>query len=68
MSVLLDQEEAGLIRWMLEKYLPEMRYELARVKLERHRHELAEKERLLTGLLPRLAEAEHRGETAVAPG
>lgn len=55
MTLILDDAEVCALRQALESYLPELRYELARVKLERDRHELVQREERLTDLLQRLA-------------
>ncbi len=54
-SYQLTETEAGVLAWALENYLPELRYELARIKLERDRHELVRKEEMLSALLTRLS-------------
>lgn len=56
MSITLSEQEAVAIVEALDGYLPELRYELARVKLERDRHELVQREEVLTELRRRLAE------------
>lgn len=65
MGVVLSDAEAEALRWALENYLPRLRYEEARVKQERYRHPVVEKEELLTALLERL-EAEARRREALA--
>jgi hypothetical protein len=59
--VTLTDIEARALRRALENYLPELRYELARVKLESTRHDLVELERLLTDIEERL------GSESVSP-
>jgi hypothetical protein len=54
MSWQLGDDEAATIRRALDNYLPELRYELARVKLPSERHELVEFERKLTHLRRKL--------------
>jgi hypothetical protein len=51
----LSEPEAHVLRWALEQYLPELGYEVARIKLERDRHELVLKEEILSTLLTRLS-------------
>lgn len=55
MSIILNEHEEQALRRALENYLPELRYELARVKRERDRHELVELEATLESLRRRLA-------------
>ena len=55
MIVLSDTEMAAL-KEALDNYLPELNYELARVKLERDRHHLVELERSLRVFRNRLAD------------
>lgn len=50
----LEGEEMDAVRWALENYLPELRYEAARIKLERDRQGLVVREEILTALLARL--------------
>jgi hypothetical protein len=54
----LEEEEIAAVRWALENYLPELRYEAARIKRERDRHELVVQEQILTALLARLSSPE----------
>ena len=54
MSLEISDEEARAIRWALDNYLPELSYEVARIKLERDRHWLAEREALLQRVRQRL--------------
>jgi hypothetical protein len=60
-TLTLSEEEARALCQVLDKYLPELRYELARIKLERDRHPLVVLDNLLERLRGRL------GELAVAP-
>jgi hypothetical protein len=65
MPIVLTDAEARAVAHALDNYLPELRYELARVKLERDRHQMVAFEELLTMLRSRLptpdegAEAPH---------
>jgi hypothetical protein len=52
--VLSDAEREALL-WALDNYLPELRYEAARVKVERYRHDIVVKEEILSALHERLA-------------
>ncbi len=52
--VTLDDRETQAVRKELDKYLPELQYELARIKLERDRHELVALEETLSMLRQRL--------------
>jgi len=54
MSVTLGDEEARTVRQLIDKYLPELEFELARVKLEHDRHPLVEFEGRLTALRKKL--------------
>jgi hypothetical protein len=56
MDVELAPEEIEALCWALDNYLPELRYEEARVKRERDRHEVVVKEEILTALRVRLAQ------------
>lgn len=56
MSVTLTAEEERALRTALDNYLPELKFELARVKLERTRHELVILEETLTRLRNKLQE------------
>jgi hypothetical protein len=62
----LEDAEIEAVRWALANYLPELRYEAARFKRERDRHELALREEILTALLERL-DAEHASQSEAAP-
>jgi hypothetical protein len=61
MGVMLNDEEVVAVRWALENYLPGLRFAEARIKRERDRHELVEREELLTALLARLPPASPAG-------
>jgi hypothetical protein len=50
----IDTREASALLKALDSYLPELEYELARVKLERDRHELVVEDELLRALRGRL--------------
>lgn len=64
----LEDAEIEAVRWALANYLPELRYEAARIKRERDRHELVEREQVLTSLLERLnAEHARQSETPLSP-
>lgn len=54
MAVLLRDDEARVLAWALDNYLPELRYELARVKRGRDRHELVVREEMLSAIRERL--------------
>ena len=54
MAILLNDTEADAVRWALQSYLPELRYEAARIRLQSHRHELVEIEQVLSRLASRL--------------
>ena len=54
MSVSLSDEEARAVKALLDKYMPELDYELARIKLERDRHPLVAFERVLLELRKKL--------------
>ncbi|MCO5168288.1 MAG: hypothetical protein M9894_18260 [Planctomycetes bacterium] len=54
MNLPLDPREVGALLDALDSYLPELEYELARVKLERDRHEMVERDELLRGIRARL--------------
>ena len=54
MMVTLDQEEVRALVRALDGYLPELEYDLARVKHERDRHELVALDRVLLSLRNRL--------------
>ena len=55
-EIALSRDEIEVLCWALDNYLPELRYEEARVKRERDRHELVVKEELLTALRVRLGQ------------
>lgn len=54
MNFPMDAREAEALLQALDSYLPELEYELARVKLERDRHELVLRDQLLRDLRARL--------------
>lgn len=47
MNLPIDAREAEALMRALDNYLPELEYELSRVKLERDRHELVQRDSLL---------------------
>ena len=55
MEIALSRAEIEALCWALDNYLPELRYDEARVKRERDRHEVVVREELLTALRTRLA-------------
>jgi hypothetical protein len=57
MNLVLDDIETRVLQWALQKYLPELRYEAARIKLPRDRHDLVLKEQVLSILLERLTDS-----------
>jgi hypothetical protein len=63
MSFVLSDIEANAVHRALQAYLPELRYEAARMKRQGDRLELIELEEILTQLSLRL-EGEPVGETA----
>ena len=54
MHITLEDDDIGALRQALDTYLPELRYELARIKLERDRHFLVRMEERLSRLRERL--------------
>jgi hypothetical protein len=54
MSLTLDDDDMAALRQALDSYLPELRYELARIKLERDRRPLVDVEEKLTNIRKRL--------------
>jgi hypothetical protein len=54
MSVTLGDDEARTLRQLIDKYLPELEYELARIKLEHDRHPLVEFEQRVTAVRKKL--------------
>jgi hypothetical protein len=54
MAFVLSDLEAAAVRRALRAYLPELRYETARMKRPAARHELIELDEVLTGLCGRL--------------
>lgn len=65
MSIALSREEIEALCWALDNYLPQLRYEEARVKRERDRHEIVVREELLTALRGRLGQ--HLADVPDAP-
>jgi hypothetical protein len=57
LTLALSEAEVRALCWALDNYLPGLRYEEARVKLERDRHEVVAREELLTALRERLGQA-----------
>lgn len=55
MPVVLSDTEVDVLLWALDQYLPQLRYDAARVKVERYRHEVVLREEVLTTLRDRLA-------------
>jgi hypothetical protein len=68
MPVLLSDEEVEALRWALDNYLPQLRYESARVKLPRERHGLVAVEEALTRLRDRLDAEAARARIRAAAG
>jgi hypothetical protein len=54
MATTLSIEEARALATALDAYLPELRFEAARIKRQRDREELVLRERILTDLRKRL--------------
>jgi hypothetical protein len=54
MAFTLDDDEVRALRQALDNYLPELRYDLARIDLPRDRHELVVMEETLTRLREKL--------------
>ena len=54
MAVILSNDEVAALRRAIDSYLPELQYEVARIKLPRDRHDLAAIERTLVALRTRL--------------
>ena len=50
----LSESEARALCWALDAYLPGLRYEEARVKLARDRHDMVVQEEILSALRERL--------------
>jgi hypothetical protein len=65
MPFVLNDVEVAAVRRALQAYLPELRYESARMKRPGERHELVQLDELLTDLCSRMAEA--AGGTASTP-
>jgi hypothetical protein len=57
MQIELDEREVVALMRALDRYLPELEFELARIKLERHRHDLVELDHTLRRLRERLGAA-----------
>ncbi|HLU66310.1 MAG TPA: hypothetical protein VKZ63_08530 [Kofleriaceae bacterium] len=66
MNLHLTAGEARLLLEALDRYLPELEFELARVKRERYRHDLVELDEVLLRLRERLARC--AGSEEVEPG
>jgi hypothetical protein len=65
----LSQREMQSLWWALTQYLPELRFEAARVKQVRHRHELVVNDEVLSALCERLEKAlRSTATTEAAPG
>lgn len=64
MTLLLSDREERALRRALDAYLPDLRYEAARVKLMRDRHELVVLDEVLSNLRERLGEEEREEEPA----
>ncbi len=56
MPFILSDEEMSAVRRALDNYLPELAFEIARIDLERDRHELGRMERTLKVLRARLVQ------------
>jgi hypothetical protein len=56
MTLTLDAAELQALMTALDRYLPELEFELARVKLERHRHDLVALDSALRSIRARLGE------------
>jgi hypothetical protein len=54
--VAFSDEELRVLCWALDNYLPGLRYDEARVKRERDRHEVVARETLLSSLRERLGQ------------
>jgi hypothetical protein len=54
MNLPIDAREAEALLRALDNYLPELEHGLSRVKLERDRHELAQRDDILRALQNRL--------------
>jgi hypothetical protein len=54
MAFQLNDDEVRALRWALDNYLPELRYDEARVKLMRDRHDVVVIEETLSRLRERL--------------
>lgn len=61
MNLHLSNDEASALLQALDTYLPELEFELARIKLERHRHGLVELDNRLLRLRARLAQVMAEG-------
>jgi|tagenome__1003787_1003787.scaffolds.fasta_scaffold18888823_1 hypothetical protein len=56
-SIAMTETELRALCWALDSYLPGLRFDEARVKLERNRHELVAREEALTVLRDRLQQS-----------
>jgi hypothetical protein len=54
LTIPLSSDELKALCWALDNYLPQLRYDEARVKLARNRHDLVVVEETLTALRERL--------------
>ena len=54
MALSLTNDEVAALRVCLDNYLPELRYDLSRIKLPRDRHDVVTLERALSSLRLRL--------------
>ncbi len=56
-NVAITETELRALCWALDSYLPGLRFNEARVKLERNRHELVAREEALSSLRDRLQQS-----------
>jgi hypothetical protein len=61
LTIDLSADELRALCWALDNYLPELRFEEARVKHERYRHDLVVLEETLTALRERLGKQQPPG-------
>jgi hypothetical protein len=61
LTISFSPEELRALCWALDNYLPELRYEEARVKLSHYRHDLVVIEETLTALRERLGKEQTAG-------
>lgn len=54
MALSLTNEEVAALRVCLDNYLPELRYDMSRIKLPRDRHDVVTLERVLSSLRSRI--------------